>query len=137
MRKNIAYRKKSVFSKTRDRGFLCHISPLILSYMLSPVYQTLRIKARRACPQRKLIGRIIFQIEQFFPFWFCPLLVKDLKAYTHSLSLFNFFRATPTVYGVSQDRCWITAAAAGLYHSNAGSEPSLQPIPQLMAVLDP
>ena len=33
----------------------------------------------------------------------------------------------------------IRAAAAGLHysHSNAGSEPCLQPIPQLMAMLDP
>ena len=41
-------------------------------------------------------------------------------------------------YGGSQARGLIGAMAAGLHHSqsNAGSEPSLQPKPQLMATLD-
>ena len=46
-------------------------------------------------------------------------------------------------YGSSQARDQIRATAAGLHlchshsHSNAGSEPGLQPTPQLMAMLDP
>ena len=49
------------------------------------------------------------------------------------------FRATSTAYGGSQARSQIGATAAGLCHShnNAGSEPCLQPTPQLMAMLDP
>ena len=48
------------------------------------------------------------------------------------------FRATPVAYGGSQARVLIKAAAAGLRHShsNAGSEPRLQPTPQLMATPD-
>ena len=50
-----------------------------------------------------------------------------------------FFRAAPAAFGDSQARDPIGAVAAGLHHShsNARSEPRLQPTPQLMAVLDP
>ena len=43
---------------------------------------------------------------------------------------FNLFKAAPTAYGGSQARGWIRAEAAGLHHShsNARSEPRLQPI---------
>ena len=58
--------------------------------------------------------------------------------------LFFFFwsffkRDTPAAYGGSQARGLIGAEAAGLYHShsNLGSEPHLQPTPQLMATPDP
>ena len=52
---------------------------------------------------------------------------------------FFFFRVTPTAYRGSQGRDLIGAVAASLRHShsNAGSELSLQPTPQLMATLDP
>ena len=45
----------------------------------------------------------------------------------------------PTAYGSSRARGWIRAAAAGLHHShgNTGSEPYLQPTPQLAITLDP
>ena len=51
----------------------------------------------------------------------------------------SFPRATPAAYGGSQARGLIGAVAAGLHqsHSNAGSEPRLQPTPQLMATPDP
>ena len=41
------------------------------------------------------------------------------------------FRAVPVAYGGSQARALIRATAAGLHHShsNAGSEPCVQPIP--------
>ena len=44
----------------------------------------------------------------------------------------------PVAYGSSQARSRIGAAAASLHHShsNAISEPRLQPTPQLMATLD-
>ena len=46
--------------------------------------------------------------------------------------------AVPAVFGGSQARGQIIAAAAGLYHShsNARSEPNMQPAPQLVAPLD-
>ena len=49
------------------------------------------------------------------------------------LLLFFFFRAAPAAYGSSQAEDLIGAAAAGLHHShsNMGSEPHLQPTPQL------
>ena len=53
--------------------------------------------------------------------------------------LFLLFRAAHAAYGSSQARGRIGAIAADLHysHSNAGSEPRLQPTPQLMAKLDP
>ena len=53
--------------------------------------------------------------------------------------IFSSFRAAPTVYGGSQARSLIGAAAAGLYdiHINVGPEPCLRPTSQLMASLDP
>ena len=52
---------------------------------------------------------------------------------------FLLFRAAGAAHGSSQARGGIGAAAAGLHHSrsNAGSEPRLQPTPQLMAMPDP
>ena len=51
----------------------------------------------------------------------------------------NHSRATPKVYGGSQVRGPIRAAATGLHHShsNAGSKPRLRPTLQLMAMPDP
>ena len=53
--------------------------------------------------------------------------------------LFLLFRAAPAAYGGSQAKGRIGAAAAGLRHShsNARSEPCLQPTPQLTATPDP
>ena len=52
--------------------------------------------------------------------------------------LFIYFRAAHVAYGSSQARSWIRAAAAGLHHShsNARTEPPLQPTPQLMTMPD-
>ena len=49
------------------------------------------------------------------------------------------FRAVPAAYGGSQARSPIGATAAGIHHrhSNVGSEPRLQPIPQLTATPNP
>ena len=57
----------------------------------------------------------------FFVFFFC-----------------YFFGPLPAAYGDSQARGPIGAAATGLRqsHSNAGSEPCLQPTPQLTAMPD-
>ena len=52
---------------------------------------------------------------------------------------FFFFRALPTAHRNSQARGRIgpTAASPHQGHSNARSEPHLQPTPQLTATLDP
>ena len=44
--------------------------------------------------------------------------------------------AAPAAYGGSQARGPIGPVATGLRHSNAGSEPRLQPTPQLTATPD-
>ena len=53
--------------------------------------------------------------------------------------VFCLCRATPVAFGGSQARGPIGAVATGLYHSYSygGSEPLLQPTPQLTAVPDP
>ena len=54
--------------------------------------------------------------------------------------IFLFFsKAAPTAHGGSQARGPTGAEAASLHHShsNAGSEPCLQPTPQLTAMMDP
>ena len=53
--------------------------------------------------------------------------------------LFAFSRASPAVHGGSQARGRNGAVAASLHHShsNAGSEPRLQPTLQPSAMLDP
>ena len=51
--------------------------------------------------------------------------------------LFAISRAAPAAYGGSQARGPFGAVAVCLCHSNAGSEPRLQPTPQLTAVPDP
>ena len=59
-----------------------------------------------------------------------------LEASTH-LPFFLVGGAAFAAYENSQARGLIGAAAAGLRHSNARSEPHLGPIPQLMAALAP
>ena len=55
--------------------------------------------------------------------------------YVYMYSFILLFRVTTAAYGSSQARGPIGAVAAGLHHghSNKGSEPQLQPIPQLTA----
>ena len=68
-----------------------------------------------------------------------------MKEQNHFLFCFGFFLsffaiswAAPAAYGGSQARGGIGAVAASLHqsHSNARSEPRLQPIPQLTATPD-
>ena len=67
------------------------------------------------------------------------LFLKTLGSYQSDFFFFLLFRATLAAYGGSQAVGQIGAVAAGLRHShsNSGSEPRLQPIPQLMATLEP
>ena len=71
-----------------------------------------------------ILIKIIFTVLKVFWFLFVCLFVC-------------FFRAVHVAYGSSQARGRITAAAAGLYHSNAGSNPCLRSTPQLMETADP
>ena len=71
--------------------------------------------------------------------------MRSLFIYFNFIYLFIFFvflpflRLLPTAHGGSHARGLIGAVAAGLHysHSNTGSEPRLQPTPQLMATQDP
>ena len=70
----------------------------------------------------------------------CPLLFNGLFMFYFKLFLFFFCLsaiswATPSAYGGSQARGCIGAVASGLHqsHSNLGSEPHLQPTPQLVS----
>jgi len=67
------------------------------------------------------------------------ILLKNIIIIILLLCLFAFSGATPGAYGGSQARGLIRAVAASLHHSqsNAGSEPHLRPIPQLMAMREP
>ena len=62
---------------------------------------------------------------------------KYVESKTWHKFFFSFFRAPPMAYGGSQARGLTGATAADLRHnhSNARSEPHLQPTPQLMATL--
>ena len=66
---------------------------------------------------------------------------RDSQIVTTFLFVFAFVfsRAAPVAYGGSQARGLIGAVAASLHqsHSNARSEPHLQPTLQLVATLDP
>ena len=73
--------------------------------------------------------------------------IHSLEGVGKNLFLFSFFlsfliafsRAAPSPYGGSQARGLIGAVASDLRqgHSNAGSEPCLQPTPQLTATPGP
>ena len=75
-----------------------------------------------SAPGSRSKGHILFVL--FFYFFFFSLLLS---------------RAASAAYGGSQARGPIRATAAALHHShsNTGSEPHLQPTPQLMAMPDP
>ena len=66
---------------------------------------------------------------------------SEKKFFSNSCFVFVslLFRAIPVAYGCSQARGQMGAATAGLHHchSNAGSEPHLQPTLKLTATLDP
>ena len=61
---------------------------------------------------------------------------EALLLYFIYFCLFAFSRAALVAYGGSQARSLIGAVVASLCHSHAGSEPCLQPAPQLEAMPD-
>ena len=70
------------------------------------------------------------------PLYFITALHPSLSFLFVCFWWFVFFRSAPTEFGGSQARGPIRAVAAGLHHhhSNMGSEPRLQPTPQLTAM---
>ena len=68
---------------------------------------------------------------------YIPHLLLLLLLFFFFFGLFAFSRAAPVAYGGSQARGPIGAVAPSLHHSNVGSEPRLQPTPQLMTLPDP
>ena len=71
---------------------------------------------------------------------FSPVLYLTQFIMKRKLFYFIFlFTASPVAYGRSQARGWIRATAAGLHHrpNKIRSEPYLQPMLQLVAILDP
>ena len=81
----------------------------------------------------------IIIITGFVDIFFLTYLGFPFYIINVSFFFFVFSRATPMAYGASQARGLIGAIATGLCHrhSNTGSEPSLQPTPQLAATQDP
>ena len=85
--------------------------------------------------------RQLFLVTDPICWLFCVQHMSVSIAYLQGFVLvfgFCLFRAAPTAYGSSQNWGQIGAAASGLHHShsNTGSEPHLQPTPQLTALLD-
>ena len=77
-------------------------------------------------PKRSMLRHIIIKISK----------IKDKEGI---FFFFLFFRAIFVACGGSQAMGQTGGAAAGLYqsHNTAGSEPCLQPTPQLMEMSDP
>ena len=69
----------------------------------------------------------------------CYILTRLIQFLFLFFFVFLPFLGPPPAYGSSQVRGRIRAAATGLCqgHSNSGSEPRLQPTPQLTATTDP
>ena len=88
------------------------------------------------CPTHLILNVCYFVIYLLILFLFFLFLFYFLPFF---LVFLFFSRALPAAYGGSQARGLMGAVAASLHHShsNARSEPRLQPTPQLTAMLDP
>ena len=109
---------------------LCQVTPLLLPPFTSAFpLVILSAKFRIFPPENCYCENLTLSFVCFFFF---------IVIYKSAIYLFILlFRIAPTAYGCSQAGSLIGAAAASLYHSNTGSEPSLQPTPQLTATPDP
>ena len=113
--------KKLSFLASEVLSCLCSLAlPLLISFLRDLISAVL-ISSPWLCP-------LIFYSLNFFYFLFFPVSF-----------LFCFSRDALVAYGGSQARGQIGATASSLHHShsNEGSEPCLQPIPQLTATPDP
>ena len=95
-----------------------------------------RMQQRQEECKKPLIQNPIFFLLPSLPSFFPPF--PFLSFFHFFFSFLCFFKAAPVATGSSQARGQIGATAAGLLHrhSNARSEPHLQPTPQLMAMPD-
>jgi len=83
----------------------------------------------------KVVRSLFLSVYMFMCIYVCILSICKFFFF----GLFAISWAAPAAYGGSQARGPIGAVATGLRqsHSHAGSEPRLQPTPQLMAMPDP
>ena len=96
-------------------------------------------------PHHKKWGDISLWFWFEFPWWLVMLRIFSCTCWPYVCLLlrnvffdfFFLFRAKPMVFGTSQVRGQLWAAAAVHSHSTARSELCLQPTPQLTATLDP
>ena len=125
--------------------YLCHPSPLnsyvkalILSVACGPGVERIQLGSMRLWIRSlaSLSGLRIWRCRGLCP----PPAIRGSQSKLFpslpaSLLLVCLFSAAPAAYGGSQARGLIGAVAASLHqsHSNAGSKPCLQPIPQLTA----
>ena len=110
-------------------------------YSLTPPHTPTPSSPARSLQLINLQLRQLFLVTDPICWLFCVQHMSVSIAYLQGFVLvfgFCLFRAAPTAYGSSQNWGQIGAAASGLHHShsNTGSEPHLQPTPQLTALLD-
>ena len=101
--------------------------------MFSPILCLSKSKASfRISSYSTFLERLV---PNSLPFPFSELLLPFLLFFF----FFDISWAAPVAYGGSQARGRIGAVTTGLHqsHSNKGSEPRLQPTPQLTAMTDP
>ena len=105
---------KEIAKRQKKIAYYYHRA-LILLPIISMVKKNIQLQAQF----------VFFVVVFCFCFCFC-------------FCLFAISRVAPSAYGGSQARGRIGAVATGLRqsHSNAGSEPRLQPTPQLTATPD-
>ena len=114
------------YTPSLDPHFICsHLCRKHSAYPQIHSYCPLPVFLLWPCPQSS--GR------------YHPWSAQSIRSSTFFFFFFWLFRATPTAYGGSQAQGWIRAVATSFHHShsNAGSKPSLWPIPQLTATQDP
>ena len=95
-------------------------------------------------PVAQQVKDLVLSLQQLsYSTLLSPARAQGLAHRRHSINIVLFvcllFRAVPMAYGSSQARGRIRPIAADLHHSHSsvGSEPCLQPTPQLLAMPDP
>ena len=125
MTEGTAGKGRVVPESAQSAGIRCFIrlDSLLNRHFLLPVLEAGSLRSRYLSIQ--FLVRALFLACRNHKFW--------------GVVFFCLFRATLAAYGGSQARGLIGAVATGPHHShsNVGSEPRLQPTPQLTATLIP